>query len=156
MQRGKTRTLEPMPAETPQAVREEIIDEEHLRLLTIGHYITGGLCIAFASIFIFHFVFIALMAANPEFFPTPHGEQVVAPDGVMRIFAVVIGLFILAGWLAGGLTIYMGRCIKLRTRRTLTFVVACLNMLFIPVGTVLGVFTLIVLSRPSVKRLYGL
>jgi hypothetical protein len=145
-----------MTTEAPEQSREEIIDEEHLRLLTIGHYITGGLCIAFASIFIFHFVFIALMAANPDLFSTPSGQQVAPPDGVMRVFAIVIGLFILAGWSFGGLTIYVGRCIKHRARRTLTFVVACLNTIFIPVGTVLGVSTLIVLSRPSVKRLYGL
>jgi hypothetical protein len=142
--------------EVPQQAREEIIDEEHLRLLSIGHYITGGLCIAFASIFIFHFLFISLIVANPDFFPAAPGRQVVPPDGIMRIFAVVIGLFILAGWSFGGLTIYVGRCIRRRARRTLTFVVACLNTIFIPFGTVLGVFTLIVLSRPSVRRLYGL
>jgi hypothetical protein len=136
--------------------REEIIDEEHLRLLTLGHYITGGLCIAFASLFIFHFVFIALMAANPDMFSAPSGRQVAPPDGVMRAVAVMMGLFMLAGWTFGGLTIYVGRCIKRRARRTLTFVVACLNTIFIPFGTVLGVFTLIVLSRPSVRRLYGL
>jgi hypothetical protein len=146
--------LEPMTTEAEQT-REQIIDEEHLRLLTIGHYITGGFCIAFASIFIFHFLFLTLMAANPEFFPAPSDPGATPPDGVMRIFALVIGLFILAGWSFGGLTIYVGRCIKRRSRRTLTFVVACLNTMFIPVGTVLGVFTLVVLSRPSIKRLYG-
>jgi hypothetical protein len=135
--------------------REEIIDEEHLRLLTLGHYITGGLCIAFASLFIFHFVFIALMAANPDLFSTPSGQPVPPPDGLMRVFAVMFGVFVLAGWTFGGLTIYVGRCIKHRARRTLTLVVACLNTIFIPFGTVLGVFTLIVLSRPSVRRLYG-
>jgi hypothetical protein len=135
--------------------RGAIIDEEHLRLLAIGHYITGGLCIGFASIFIFHFVFLGFMAASPELFAPPSGTHVAPPDGLLRIFAVVLGMFIVAGWAFGGLTIYVGRCIKRRVRRTLTFVVACLNTLFIPVGTVLGVFTLIVLSRPSVKRLYS-
>src|SRR5262245_8959602 len=144
-----------MTVEVPQQAREEIIDEEHLRLLTIGHYIAGGLCIAFASMFIFHFLFVVFMAANPDLFATSAGRRGAPPDGVMRVFAVGIGLFILAGWSFGGLTIYVGRCIKRRARRTLTFVVACLNTIFIPVGTVLGVFTLIVLSRPSVRRLYG-
>jgi len=145
-----------MTTEASQQAREQILDEEHLRLLTIGHYITGGFCVAFASIFVFHFLFLTLMAANPEFFPAPPGQEGTPPDGVMRIFALVIGLFILAGWSFGALTIYVGRCIKHRTRRALTFVVACLNTMFIPFGTVLGVFTLIVLSRPSIKRLYGL
>jgi hypothetical protein len=143
--------------ETPQQARDEIIDEEHLRLLSLGHYITGGLCIAFASIFIFHFVFMLLGALYPEMFAGPNQTQQGQPDAeFFLIFAVVIGLVILAGWTFGGLTIYVGRCIKRRTHRTLTFVMACLNTMFIPFGTILGVFTLIVLSRPNVKRLYGL
>jgi len=152
--RRSERSYEPMTTELPH-MREQIVDEEHLRLLTIGHYITGGLCIAFASIFIFHLVFLSAMAVHPEWFSAP-GRPAGPPDGAMRIFAVVIGVFILAGWTFGGLTLYVGRCIKRRERRTLTVVVACLNTLFIPIGTVLGVFTLIVVTRPSVKKLYGL
>ncbi len=107
--------------EIPQQARQRIIDEEHLRLLSIGHYIVGGLCIAFASIFIFHFAFLTVMAANPDFFAGPSGHHSAPPDGVMRVFAIVIGLFILAGWTFGGLTIYVGRCIKRRTHRGFTF-----------------------------------
>lgn len=147
----------PMATDMQEHAREDLINEEHLRLLAIGHYITGGLCIGFASIFIFHFMFVALMAFNPELFSSgAAGPQANPPDGVLRVFAVVIGMIILAGWAFGGLTIYVGRCIKRRVRRTLTFVIACLNTAFVPFGTVLGVFTLIVLSRPNVKRLYGL
>lgn len=88
-----------------------------------------------------HFVLIGFIAASPELFAPPSGTHVAPPDGLLRIFAVVLGMFILAGWAFGALTIYVGRCIKRRARRTLTVVVACLNTLFIPVGTVLGVFT---------------
>ena len=137
--------------ETAEAQR--IVDDEHLRLLGIGHYITGGLSIAFASLFIFHFVFILLAASNPEIFSGPQGRHGM-PDGVMQVFAAFVGLFILGGWAFGALTIYAGRCLKRRRRWTLSLVVACLNTLFIPVGTILGVFTLIVLNRPSVKAQY--
>lgn len=140
-----------------QLARDAIIDEEHLRLLTIGHYITGGSCIAFASIFIFHFIFVLIASTNPEFFAAQGADASGAPpDGVMKVFAVVLGVLILAGWTFGGLTIYAGRCIKRRTHRSFTFVMAALNLMFMPLGTVLGVFTLMALSRASVKRLYGL
>jgi len=142
--------------EIPQQARDDIIDEEHLRLLSIGHYITGGFCIAFASIFIFHLILILVAALNPEMFSGPGQSPQGSPDGMMKIFALVIGMIIVAGWTFGGLTIYVGRCIKRRIHRTLTLVVACLNVMFIPFGTILGVFALIVLSRPNVKRLYGL
>jgi hypothetical protein len=41
-----------------------------------------------------------------------------------------------------------------RKNRTFSFVVACVNCIHVPLGTVLGVFTIVVLSRESVKRLY--
>jgi len=97
-----------------------------------------------------------LGAVHPDMFASPGQSPSGPPDGVLKVFAVVVGMIIVAGWTFGGLTIYVGRCIKRRTRRMLTFVIACLNVMFIPFGTILGVFTLIVLSRPNVKRLYGL
>src|SRR2546428_756196 len=108
--------------------RQEIVDAEHLRLLSIGHYIIGGLYIGFASIFIFHFAFLLAVALNPDIFAS-HGQQQHKgpPEGLLQIFAVVFGMFILAGWAIGGLTLYVGRCIKRRVRRTLTFVLACVN-----------------------------
>ena len=41
-------------------------------------------------------------------------------------------------------------------RQTFCVVVAAISCCFTPLGTVLGVFTLIVLFRPSVKALFGL
>jgi hypothetical protein len=133
--------------------REQIIDAEHLRLLTIGHYVAGGLHIAFASLFIFHFVFALAAATNPDFFGANQQAQNGPPSGFFNIFAWVIGFFILAGWTFGGLTIFSGRCIKSRIHHTLSLVVAAFNALVIPVGTALCVCSMIVLSRPSVKNL---
>jgi len=133
--------------------REQIIDEEHLRLLSIGYYIAGGLHLAFASLFIFHFVFLTVFASNPDLFPTGKGGP---PDAMVHVFAWVVGVFILLGWTFGALTIYAGRCIKFRSRRALSLVMAALNTIAIPVGTIVGVCGLMVLSRASVRRLYGL
>ncbi len=46
---------------------------------------------------------------------------------------------------------------KLARRRSWTFclVVASIECLFMPYGTVLGVFTIIVLLRPTVKELFA-
>jgi len=43
---------------------------------------------------------------------------------------------------------------SLHTRYWFAFVMACIECLFIPFGTILGVFTIIVLSRESVKTLF--
>jgi hypothetical protein len=66
----------------------------------------------------------------------------------------LIGLLILVGWAVGGLTIYVGRCIKRRVGRTVSLVMACVHLVFMPVGTLLGVATIMVLTRASVKKAY--
>jgi hypothetical protein len=134
--------------------RQAIIDEEHLRLLSIAHYVTGGLCILFASMFIFHLIFFFVMASNPGLFPAPQAGQPEVPDAMFHVMGGVLGLVILLGWAFGGLTIYVGRCIKRRSRRGLSLVVASVNLLFLPVGTLLGVATIMVLTKSTVKRVY--
>src|SRR6266496_1341209 len=49
-----------------------------------------------------------------------------------------------------------GRSLAKHTRYWFAFVMACIECLFIPFGTILGVFTIIVLSRESVKTLFGI
>jgi hypothetical protein len=139
-----------------QESRERLLDEEHLRLLALGHYIVGGMTIAFASMFIFHLILVLGGAAHPDMFESKGQPPNGFPQGMLVGFAWAIGCFIVAGWAFGTLTIYSGRCIKRVKRRMFTLVMAWLNTLMPPFGTVLGVFTLMVLSRPSVKRLYGL
>ena len=46
------------------------------------------------------------------------------------------------------------RFLRGRRHRTFSLIVAGINCLGIPLGTILGVFTLIVLLRPSVRTLY--
>jgi hypothetical protein len=48
-----------------------------------------------------------------------------------------------------------GRALAKRNRYTLAFIVAYIECLFVPFATVLGVFTLIVLSGESIKALFG-
>ncbi len=137
---------------TPEA-HQAVVDTEHLRLLALAHYVVGGLGILFASLFIFHFVFLFVLAQDPQFFPpskSGHGP----PESMLRVMQAMVGTFILLGWSFGLLTIYAGRCIKRRSKHTLCLIVACLNLLFLPLGTLLGVSALMVLTRPSVKRAY--
>jgi MFS family permease len=143
-----------MVEEIPQEGRDRILDEEHLRLLSLGHYIAGGFVIAFTSLFIFYFILMLMIARHPDLFGGSNNAHP-PPQGFFQIIAVFFGLGILAGLAFGGLIIYVGRCIKRRVRRTLTLVVACLNTLSMPFGTILGVFTLMVLTRPRVKLLYA-
>ena len=63
--------------------------------------------------------------------------------------------FIVVGWVFAALVLMAGRCIAGRKSYTFCFVVACVECLWAPFGTCLGVFTLVVLNRPSVKALFA-
>jgi hypothetical protein len=124
-------------------------DLEHLKLLAIFHYVAAGMAALFACIpFIHFFMGLALATgavgdADPETRPIGLG---------LMVFA---GLFILAGWTLAALIAFAGRSLQTRRRYTFCLVVAGIECIFMPVGTVLGVFTIIVLMRDSVKELFG-
>ena len=78
-----------------------------------------------------------------------------APLGFGLIFVIGPALIILIGLAYAISVLLTGRFIAHRKHHTFCFVVACISTLFTPFGTVLGIFTIIVLLRPSVKALFG-
>jgi len=131
------------------------IDLEHLQLLGIFHFVVGGITILFASIFIVHVVMGIVLALNPEVLATPKDPNFKFPPLMGVAMALFAGCFVLAGWTLGVMTICSGRCLRQHKRRLLSQIVAGLQCANVPIGTVLGVFTILVLQRASVKRLYG-
>ncbi|MBI1840227.1 MAG: hypothetical protein HYR88_05175 [Verrucomicrobia bacterium] len=129
-------------------------DNEHLRLLSIAHYVVGGLGLVCASFPLIHLTLGLVMISKPEFMRGPGGEG--PPAALGWVIAVVGGVAVLLGWTLGLCTIVSGRFIHQRKHRTFSLVVAAIQCLFIPFGTTLGVFTLIVLVRQSVRGLYEL
>ena len=124
-------------------------DEQHLNLLSIFHYVFGGLTALFSCMFLVHIgIGIAMLAgafdgtdAPPKFFAW---FFILFPAGLM-----------LCGWTLATLAIVAGRKLKRRASHTFCLVVAGLECLLMPFGTVLGVFTIIVLMRGSVKVLFS-
>lgn len=128
------------------------VDEEHLRLLSVAHYIEGGLIAVNASIFLIYAAMGAAMIINPAWFIGESGSDPVFAGWLLFSF----GMFLtLTGWTFAGLTAYSGRCISRQQRRTFSLIMGLLNCLCVPLGTVLGVFTFITLGRPSVRELYA-
>lgn len=126
-------------------------DHEHLKLLSIFHYVVAGITALFALFPIFHLAFGIFIVAAPETFQDG-GDAPPAFLGWLFIgFAV---MFILIGWTLAVLIFQAGRNMARRKRYTLCFVVAALECILMPYGTVLGVFTIIVLMRDSVKTMF--
>lgn len=127
-------------------------DEEHLKLLSILYYVWGGLT-AFGACFGSIYAVVGggfLIAAASQ-----QGGQNGPPPWFGAIF-LVLGVFILALAVAISLlNIFTARFLARRQRYTFCFVVAVLSCLSVPLGTALGIFTIIVLQRPSVKAKFG-
>jgi hypothetical protein len=135
----------------PSAIRSA--DEEHLRLLAIFHYVMAAIGAVFACFPLIHIALGVMMVAHPGTM-AGGGKGTPPPPGVGYFFIVIGSLLVLAGWTAAVCTFISGRFLARRRRRLFSFVVAAILCMFVPFGTVLGIFTIIVLSRESVQRLY--
>jgi hypothetical protein len=129
-------------------------DGEHLRLLSIFHYVVGGLMALFACFPLIHIAMGAMLLLNPDAFNK--GQAPPFPAQTVGFMFVVIGsVIVLAGWLAAVLIFIAGRFLSRRKHHTFCVVIAGLSCVFFPFGTALGVFSLIVLLRPSVKEMFA-
>ena len=115
-----------------QQEKQAVVDDEHLRLLALFHYVFGGLGVAFALLGVLWTVFMATMFAS-SFPPAPDGasEEVARRFKMMPAFMMaVFGVMATFGVVYGVLQV------------------------FLPCGTMLSVFTFVVLERASVEQLY--
>ena len=127
-------------------------DEQHLDILGICHFIYAAF-IGLAGLVGVVYVVIGLVFATAVVSSTgPTGTMPAAAVG--GAFAVIGGFVTLALWGVAACLIVSGLGLRRRRRRTFSFVIGCISCMSVPLGTVLGVFTIVVLSRPSVKALY--
>lgn len=91
--------------------------------------------------------------------PEPWGDmQTPPPDPFFRVIGGVLAgiaaLMILLAWTLSALLVVAGRALQKRRRHLFCQVIAGISCLLFPVGTVLGVFTFIVLQRPAVAAAF--
>jgi hypothetical protein len=127
-------------------------DLEHLRLLSIFHYVVAGITALFACIPLIHVFFGLLFVFAGDSFTGGRGGP--PPPFIGWFFVIIGGTFVLAGWTLAIMILLGGRCLARHRNHTFCLVVAALSCLFMPFGTILGVFTIVVLMRTSVKELF--
>jgi len=69
-------------------------------------------------------------------------------------FIVLASVFIIGGWTLSICNFYAGRFLKEHRNYTFCFVMSCINCAMMPFGTILGVFSILVLMRDSVKNIF--
>ena len=124
-------------------------DEQHLDLLAIFYYIVGALTALFSCLFLIHVALgIAMLCGAFD------GKN--APPKFLAWFFILFPAgFIVTGWTLAGFIIAAGRRLKRRASYTFCLVIAGLECVLMPFGTVLGVFTLVVLMKEPVKQLFA-
>ena len=126
-------------------------DRDHLRILSICHYVLSGLCFLFGTIPVIHLV-VGIVIVTEEFGPQQQrGNAPFPPELIGWIFIVIAATVIALYWTLAAALVLAGNCLSQRKWRTFCLVTAGFACLFQPIGTVLGVFTFIVLLRPSVR-----
>lgn len=132
------------------ADQQQLTDQQHLRLLSIFHYVYAGfvflgLLFIVGHFFIMRFVMTNVASAEMSSAEAAQFDQIFP---LLIIFYVVAGCFCLA---LGIGNILCGGFLRNRRHKVFIVIISALNCLNMPLGTVLGIFTLIVLFRPSVS-----
>ena len=140
-------------SELPSLPRDQRkIDADHLKILSIFHFVGAGLALLGILFLLIHFTIFNVIFANPKFWEdqkqTPPPAELFA---IFKWFYLVFGMWFLA---SGVLNVISGFCLRARKHRTFSLIVGGINCLHVPLGTVLGVFTIVVLVRDSVRELY--
>ncbi len=127
-------------------------DLEHLKLLSVFHYVWGGITALISCIPLIHVAFGVLLLFLSR---CPAQGQTAPPPAIVGwMFILIGGGIIMVGWAVATAIVMAGYFLDKRRHWVYCLIVAAVCCTMMPVGTVLGVFTIIVLMRPSVKELF--
>jgi len=140
-------------AELPPLIRDQRkVDADHLKLLSIFHFVGAGLGFFGMLFLLAHYAIFSVFLSNPKMWANQkQGVPPIELFAAMKWFYLLFGVWFLASCV---LNLISGFCLRARKQRTFSMVVSGINCLHFPIGTVLGVFTIIVLLRDSVRELY--
>lgn len=129
-----------------------ILDDEHLRLLRIGYFISAA---ANCLWVLFPLIYVGMGAMlYSGGFDGPRTSDG-PPRSIGLFFMAIGGALSLAMAAITTLKVLAARAIGERRSRTLILVTAGICCLGVPWGTTLGVFTFLVMSRPTVTSRFS-
>lgn len=134
--------------------------KEHIRLLSIFHYVVGGLTALCSFIPIIHLVMgiamlIGAFPPNVDASSAQTAEDEMALKFVGIMFTAFASVFIIGGLTFSVCILRAGKKLARYESRTFCLIIAAILCAFAPLGTVLGVFSIITLTKPETKELFG-
>ncbi len=148
------------PPPTPSALPPDVAsqnqqrkDREHLKLLAIFHFVFAGLALVGIGFLCVHYAVMHTVFANPEMWKSQ--QQAMPPKAFLDAFIwfyLFMGVLLFTGLV---LNVLSGLFLLQKRNRLFSLIIGGLNCLQIPFGTALGVFTILVLSRDTVRELYA-
>ncbi len=136
---------------------ERARDDQHLRVLVVCYYILAGLGLLFSCMGTVYIGSGAVLAFLPD--DALASDPNAPPAGLIHFVGWVIvaigGVATAAQFVGALLQLLTARFITARRHRMFCLVVAGLTCLWVPLGTALGVFTFVVLSREWVIEQFG-
>jgi hypothetical protein len=136
---------------TPEQAAATAPAADQLRLLVIFHYIFAGLSLLGMGFLAAHYWFMSSMMDPTQW----AGHSNPPPEGFLDMFVWFYAF--MGALMALGLVLNLLVAASLRQRRrwTLCAVVSGLNCLQMPLGTILGVFTLVLINRSDVRASFS-
>jgi hypothetical protein len=146
----------PAPSTSPPEVtiqNQQRRDREHLKLLSIFHFVFGGLALVGIAFLFVHYFIMHTVFSNREMWKSQ--TQAMPSKAFLDAFIwfyLFMGVMLLTGLV---LNLLSGFFLAQRRHRVFSLIIGGLDCLQIPFGTALGAFTIIVLSRDTVRELYS-
>jgi hypothetical protein len=129
-------------------------DTEQLNLLAIFHYasVASPRSSLFSPLLYTAVGVIFIFAARHG---TAKPAEELPPEFLGWIFAVLGSVLFVIGIAMAICILIAGRSLAFRKRYSFALVIACIECLFVPFGTILSVFTIVALSRESTRALFS-
>jgi len=135
--------------------KQTIVDNEHINLLSLFQLISGIFTLAWSVFMALYFGFIIFIFNLGGKFDT--AKNPIDSEFPIQFMGIIIIVWIICLLVAIALSIakiYSSKFLKQRKNRTFSIVISCIECFSFPYGTLLGVLSIIVLNRNSVKNIY--
>ncbi len=148
---------DPMHSAAQSDASHRELHDEALQVLSVAHYVLAALTIAMTPVGIY-LVWVGwdlLHPARGEAWTPRAGQEFLDPVRWGATLYFTGGVLASLSVIHAGLLAYIGRCIARRTRRRLCLAFSVFDMTYVPLGTALGVCTLVLLLKDPVKSQFA-